>query len=145
MNGSFAPQQTASWQGLQASNFRNLEGSHESKSTAEFVIKSMVAAAMSDGHIDAMEYQRILSKANDIGLSQEEKNLLLAEMANPMQIDQVIQQCDCPQLALEVYTASHFAVDENLTSGRAYLDNLANGLQIPIELVRAVEEQSESI
>jgi len=151
VNGSSASQQPfiaqhpSAWQGLQARNFQNLEGSQSNKLKAEFVLKSMVAAAMADGHVDAMEYQRILIKADDIGLSSEEKNLLLTEMANPMQIDQVIQQCDCPQLALEVYTASHFAVDENLASGRAYLDNLANGLQIPIELVRSVEQQSISI
>ncbi len=150
-NGSAALQQQPqiqddqNWQGLQASNFRNLEVANNAQEQAQFVIKSMVAAAMADGHVDATEYQKILGKADEIGLSLEEKNLLLSEMANPMTLEQVIANCDCPQLALEVYTASHFAVDENLQSGRNYLDSLANGLQIPIELVRAVEEQSENI
>ncbi len=138
-------QQDPNWQGLQASNFRNLEVAENAQEQAQFIIKSMVAAAMADGHVDATEYQKILSKADEIGLSLEEKNMLLAEMAAPMKLEQVIGQCNCPQLALEVYTASHFAVDENLKSGRAYLDNLANGLQIPIQLVRAVEEQSENL
>lgn len=138
-------QQDPNWQGLQASNFRNLEVAENAQEQAQFVIKSMVAAAMADGHVDATEYQKILGKADEIGLSLEEKNMLLAEMSAPMKLEQVIEQCHCPQLALEVYTASHFAVDENLQSGRAYLDNLANGLQIPIQLVRAVEEQSENI
>ncbi len=138
-------QQDPNWQGLQASNFRNLEVAENAQEQAQFIIKSMVAAAMADGHVDATEYQKILSKADEIGLSLEEKNMLLAEMAAPMKLEQIIEQCTCPQLALEVYTASHFAVDENLKSGRAYLDNLANGLQIPIQLVRAVEEQSENL
>lgn len=138
-------QQDPNWQGLQASNFRNLEVAENAQEQAQFIIKSMVAAAMADGHVDATEYQKILSKADEIGLSLEEKNMLLAEMAAPMKLEQVIEQCNCPQLALEVYTASHFAVDENLQSGRAYLNLLARGLQIPAELVQAVKEQSENL
>ncbi len=137
--------QTPSWQGLQASNFRNLEGGDQAEQQAQFVLKTMVAAAMADGHVDATEYQKILSKADQIGLSLEEKNMLLSEMSSPMKLEQVIEQCDCPQLALEVYTASHFAIDSELDNGRAYLNLLARGLQIPDELVHAVEEQSSKI
>ncbi|MCW8879526.1 MAG: tellurite resistance TerB family protein [Kangiellaceae bacterium] len=129
------------WNNLGAQAFHNLDDTNSDQSQSIFVLKCMVAAAMSDGHIDSSEYQNILSKADDLGLSGEDKNLVFSEISNPMSLDTVIRQSNTPELAMEVYTASLLAIDEDLPQGRDYLQRLANGLQLPPPLVNAVHQQ----
>ncbi len=128
---------------LESNSFNNLDTSDQKQ--AMFVMKSMVAAAMSDGHLDSNEYQNITQKADDLGLSGEDKNLIFDEISNPMSIDDVIVQASSPQLAMEVYTATLLAIDESTPQGQAYLNGLANGLRLPKGLVDAVHSQANQI
>jgi uncharacterized membrane protein YebE (DUF533 family) len=129
------------WNGLESQQFHNLDDSNNNETQGIFVVKAMVAAAMSDGHIDGKEYQNILSKADDMQLSSDDKNLVFSEIANPMSLQQVIQQTTSPELAMEVYTASLLAIDENKAAGQKYLSELSQGLQLPPPLIQAVHSQ----
>lgn len=123
---------------LQQTHFENLSNSnHDSL----FVVKSMVAAAMSDGHIDGNEYQNIIQKTDDLGLSNEEKTLVFNEIKQPMSIEQLTAQVSSPQVALEVYTASLLAIDETRAEAQQYLSQLASGLQLPPPLVDSIHAQ----
>ena len=133
------------WNGLEEQNFHNLDGNNANQEQPLHILKCMVAAAMSDGHIDSNEYRNIIAKADDFGLTGEDKNMVFAEISNPMDIHQVIQSTNSPELAMEVYTASVFAIDENRAEGKQYLHNLATGLQLPPPLVDAVHRQMNSL
>ncbi len=132
------------WNGLESQQFHNLDDSNNNETQGVFVVKAMVAAAMSDGHIDGKEYQNILSKADDMQLSSDDRNLVFNEIANPMSLQQVIQQTTSPELAMEVYTASLLAIDENKAAGQKYLAELSQGLQLPPPLIQAVHAQVQN-
>ncbi len=123
---------------LEQTHFENLSTSNQD---SLFVVKSMVAAAMSDGHIDGNEYQNIIQKTDDLGLSNEEKTLVFNEIKQPMSIEQLTAQVSSPQVALEVYTASLIAIDETRAEAKQYLSQLASGLQLPPPLVDSVHAQ----
>ena len=135
------PAQGSNWSNLGSQAFHNLDDTNSDQSQSIFVLKCMVAAAMSDGHIDSGEYQNILNKADDLGLTGEDKNLVFSEISNPMSLDAVVRQSNTPELAMEVYTASLLAIDEDLPQGREYLQRLASGLQLPPPLIDAVHKQ----
>lgn len=128
------------WSGLNAQQFENLQDS-KPQTQSIFILKTMVAAAMSDGHLDPSEYQNITSKADTLGLSNEDKTLVFNEISAPMSLEQVVAESKTPELAMEVYTASVLAIDEDQVQGREYLDKLASGLHLPPPLVQAVHNQ----
>ncbi|NVJ60716.1 MAG: tellurite resistance TerB family protein [Gammaproteobacteria bacterium] len=132
-------------EGFGEQQFHNLEtGVDPNQIQALFILKSMVAAAMSDGHIDAKEYQNILERADDAGLSAEDKNLVFAEIQQPMSIAQLSQRANSPELAMEVYTASLLVIDETQPQAKAYLTELAQALKLPAPLVEAVHQQVQN-
>jgi len=134
----------------QANNWNQLEEqvfelkNDTSDSQSLLILKSMVAAAMSDGHIDGKEFQNISLKADELGVSGDEKNIIFNEIQNPMNLQTVISQASSPELALEVYTASLLAIDESTPQAQQYLSQLSNGLQLPLGLVQAVHSQVQS-
>ena len=138
-------QSGASAEALTEQQFHNLEASSDpDQSQSLFILKSMVAAAMSDGHIDGKEYQNIVERADDAGLSAEDKNLVFAEIKQPMNISELAQHANTPELAMEVYTASLLVIDETQPQSQAYLNQLAQALQLPQPLIEAVHQQIQS-
>lgn len=130
------------WKRLQHENFENLDqGVGENQ--ALLVVKTMIAAAMSDGQIDAKEFQNITEKSNKLGLTEKEKSIVFEEMNNPMSIDHVVVSAKTPELAMEIYTASAIVLDKTVSQGKAYLNRLADGLKLPQPLVNAVHNQIE--
>ncbi|TQV76758.1 tellurite resistance TerB family protein [Aliikangiella marina] len=139
-NGNQQSNQLAYWTGLNEQQFENLDETKPQEQSI-YILKTMVAAAMSDGHLDPSEYQNIANKADSMGLSNEDRALVFNEISAPMSLNQVIAESNTPELAMEVYTASVLAIDEDQAQGREYLQKLAAGLQLPPPLVQAVHNQ----
>ncbi|MEP0521577.1 MAG: tellurite resistance TerB family protein [Hyphomicrobiales bacterium] len=109
-------------------------------SMALLVMRSMIAAAKADGHIDADEQAKIFDRLDDLDLDAQDKAFLLSEMRNPASIDQLANEAKTPEMALEVYAASVLAIDPDTADEKAYLAMLARVLNIEPELAQEVEQ-----
>lgn len=109
-------------------------------SMALLVMRSMIAAAKADGHIDADEQAKIFDRLDDLDLDAQDKAFLLGEMRNPASIDQLANEAKTPEMALEVYAASVLAIDPDTADEKAYLAMLARVLNIEPELAQEVEQ-----
>ncbi|MGF7160724.1 uncharacterized membrane protein YebE (DUF533 family) [Rhodoligotrophos appendicifer] len=99
------------------------------------VIRAMIAAAKSDGHIDAEEQQRIYGHLDTLELGTEEKAFVMDELRRPLDIDAVVRSAKSPEQAAELYAASLLAVDPDDPSEKAYLAMLASRLKLDPALV----------
>lgn len=113
------------------------------------LVRAMIAAARSDGLLDAQESQAIFQRIESLPLGADDKTLLIEEMGRPVDMDSIVQKATSPEVAAEIYIASLMAIDVDTTAEQAYLAMLAARLKLPQELVtelhRQVEEQSEHI
>ena len=91
------------------------------------LIRTMIAAANADGHIDAAERDTILARARDGGLNDETLAWLDAEIARPQTLGQVISN-GRRDLAAETYAAAALAITVDTEAERNWLDALAHGL-----------------
>jgi uncharacterized membrane protein YebE (DUF533 family) len=107
------------------------------------LIKAMVAAAGSDGHIDDQERQRIFDRVATLNLPSREKALLFDEFMTPASIEQIAHQVPDPVTAAEVYAASLLAVDHGTPQARHYLQALADRLRLPAALVSSMHQQQD--
>ncbi len=110
------------------------------------LVRAMIAAARSDGRLDAQESQAIFQRIESLGLDPESRGLLVAEMGRPVDMDEIVASATSPEVAAEIYIASLLAIDVDTAAEESYLNMLAARLNIPpelaIELRRQVEAQS---
>lgn len=95
------------------------------------VLVAMIAAAKADGEVDRAESQKIMGQMEQAGLTSEEKSFLLAEMARPLNIEDVVRQASTPEVAAQLYTASAIVIDQANDRERNYLAMLAQRLNLP--------------
>ncbi len=105
------------------------------------LLRAMIAAAASDGHMDSDERDRVFDEAGKLDLSPQEKATLFDELQRPLTMRDLVSQVDSPEVAVEVYAASLVAIDETREEGRTYLRALSLALDLPPELVASVHEQ----
>jgi len=105
------------------------------------LVRAMIAAARSDGRLDAQESQAIFQKINSLGLDSESQNLLVQEMGHPVDVDAIVNNATSLEIAMEIYIASLLAIDVDNTAEKAYLAMLATRLQLPLDLVTEIESQ----
>ncbi|QIR15633.1 tellurite resistance TerB family protein [Shewanella aestuarii] len=105
------------------------------------LVRAMIAAARSDGRLDAQESQAIFQRIETLGLDSESQNLLVQEMGHPVDMDSIVNSASSPEVAAEIYIASLLAIDIDTTAEKAYLAMLAARLQLPPPLVLELEQQ----
>ena len=105
------------------------------------LVRAMIAAARSDGRLDAQESQAIFQKIEALGLDAESQNLLVQEMGHPVDVDAIVNSATSPEVAAEIYIASLMAVDVDTPAEKSYLGMLAARLQLPPKLVTELELQ----
>ena len=103
------------------------------------MITAMIAAAKSDGHIDATEQQRIFDKLDTLDLDVEAKAFVMDELRAPLDIDKIVAKARTPELAMQIYTASRVAIDLDHPAEKSYLDQLVQRLGIERGFVNEVE------
>ncbi|MGI9437649.1 MAG: tellurite resistance TerB family protein [Geminicoccaceae bacterium] len=107
------------------------------------MIKAMLSAAKADGQIDRGEQERILERLNAAGATPEMRQFIQDELRQPVDVNGLVQSVDSPHMATEVYTASLFAIDVDTPGERAYMSQLAGGLNLPSTLVKQLHESLE--
>jgi uncharacterized membrane protein YebE (DUF533 family) len=106
------------------------------------LIRAMVAAAKADGHVDAVEQQRLFSEIEKLGLDAEAKGFVFDLLARPVDLASITSAVASPEQAAEVYLASRLAIDPDVAAERAYLDALSARLALPAELRRTLDAQA---
>ena len=73
------------------------------------LVRAMIAAARSDGRLDAQESQVIFQRIESLGMDPENQALLVAEMGRPVDMDAIVNSADSPEVAAELpcFTACH--------------------------------------
>lgn len=94
------------------------------------VLSAMIAAAKSDGHIDAQEQEKIFAKLDEQELSAEEKAFLMDQFRRPLNLVELAASAKTPEQSAEIYTASVMAIQPDTASEVTYLNNLASALKL---------------
>ncbi|MCP3749708.1 tellurite resistance TerB family protein [Pseudomonas sp. SBB6] len=108
---------------------------------SQAILKALVAAAKSDGHVD--ERERALIEGEFVKLSSDQalQHWLHAELNKPLDPADVARAASTPEMAAEMYIASVMLVDEEHFMERAYLDELARQLKLDPALKSELENQ----
>lgn len=109
------------------------------------LIRAMIAAAKSDGHLDAEEQRRIFERVGDFGLDAESKAFVFDALAAPVGVSEIAAFATTPEQAAELYLASRLAVDPDAPAELAYLEALAHRLKLPADLVAQLNTQADAV
>ena len=107
------------------------------------LIKAMIHAAKSDGHIDAEENSRIREQINVSNLDGEEKAFLFDQLDGPADPLAVAALAKDEAQGAELYLASFLAIDLDHPDERRHLERLGDALRLP-EALRAELEAGAS-
>ncbi|MHC6227042.1 tellurite resistance TerB family protein [Pseudomonas sp. X10] len=108
---------------------------------SQAILKALVAAAKSDGHIDERERELIEGEFVKLDNDSELQHWLHAELNKPLDPADVARAAQTPEMAAEMYIASVMLVDQENFMERAYLDELARQLQLDPVLRQELESQ----
>lgn len=140
--GPAAPAQDR-WQALTQSRFDvESQPAYEREAQSLLLVRAMITAANSDGHLDSAERDRIYGEVDRLRLGPAEKASLFDELRHPRPVEEIAEAAASPAVAVEVYAASLLAIDETAPHAQDYLERLRELLALPGELVAAVHEQA---
>ncbi|MCE5976262.1 tellurite resistance TerB family protein [Pseudomonas sp. JR33AA] len=111
---------------------------------SQAVLRALVAAAKSDGHIDERERALIEGEFTRLDSDRELHHWLHAELNKPLDPAEVARAAQTPEMAAEMYLASVMMVDQENFMERAYLDELARQLQLDPGLRQELESQVQN-
>jgi uncharacterized membrane protein YebE (DUF533 family) len=97
---------------------------------ASLTLRAMMNAAKADGRLDDREKAKLLGKLQEGGVTAEEQRFVEAEMALPIDIDELVRYVPNEQAAAQIYTASLMAIKVDTDSERRYLADLAGKLKL---------------
>ncbi|AYG43771.1 tellurite resistance TerB family protein [Pseudomonas sp. Leaf58] len=109
---------------------------------SQAVLRALVAAAKSDGHIDERERALIEGEFTRLDSDRELQHWLHAELNKPLDPAEVARAAQTPEMAAEMYLASVMMVDQENFMERAYLDELARQLRLDPALRQELESQA---
>jgi uncharacterized membrane protein YebE (DUF533 family) len=98
------------------------------------LVRAMVGAAKSDGHIDAAEQKRLFAEVERLGLDAEAKAYVFDLLRGDVDVQSLADAVASPEQGAELYLAARLAIDPDQPAERAYLDALAARLRLPPEL-----------
>jgi uncharacterized membrane protein YebE (DUF533 family) len=110
-----------------------------SNDTATLYIRSMIAAAASDGRIDANEQRQIIGGMKQAGVGAEAQAFLEQEVQNPASVDDLAGAVTTPAEAVQVYTAARLAIDPDTNEENEFLAQLAKRLGIDANLAAHID------
>lgn len=107
------------------------------------VLKALIAAAKSDGHIEDRERELIEAEMARLDNDSALQSWLDAELRRPLDPTDVAQAATSPELAAEMYLISLLATDDQSPMERLYLDELARQLRLDPTLKAQLETQAQ--
>jgi len=105
---------------------------------ATLIIRAMINAAKSDGHIDKAEQEKVITKLGDI--TKAEADFIRAEFNAPLDVNEFVRSI--PRgMEQQVYAVSLMAIDLDTNKEAHYLAELAKGLGISTALANDIHDQ----
>ncbi|MFN3892105.1 MAG: tellurite resistance TerB family protein [Beijerinckiaceae bacterium] len=105
------------------------------------LIKAMIAAANADGHIGPEEHKQIFDAANRAGFDADAKAFIFDALSNPPSVRQIASMASGMEQAAELYLAARLAIDPDQPSEKAFLEALAQAMNLPPQFVAHLEQQ----
>lgn len=105
------------------------------------IIRSMIAAAKADGHMDAAESQKIMGQLESAGLGAQEKALLMQEMANTQDVITIATAAKTPEEAAQIYLAALLVCDSQCAAEQQYLSSLAAALKLEPAFTASLQQE----
>jgi uncharacterized membrane protein YebE (DUF533 family) len=106
------------------------------------LLKAMIAAAKSDGHLDDRERELVEAELRRLDAPPELRSWVETELRGSAEPAAVAAAASGPEMAAEIYLASLLVVDETTTLERAYLDALAKELRLADGLKAELEARA---
>lgn len=107
------------------------------------LVKAMIGAARADGHIDQQEQQRIFSAIEQMDISTEMKGLIFDLLQRPVSVDELAAGNQSVEQKSELYLASCLIIDVDNWQERAYLNQLASALHLPVDLAKRLQVEAQ--
>ncbi len=111
---------------------------------SQALLKAMIGAAKSDGHLDEREQGLIQAELDRFPANAPERRWMEQELRCPLDPAEVARAATTPELAAQMYLASVAMVDDTTFMERAYLDELARQLKLAPELKAELESQARA-
>lgn len=108
------------------------------QSIVDLTVRAMVNAAKADGSIDEDEMQKIVGELQEDGVTQTERDYLLAEVRKPLNTAEIVRAVPNRQVAAQIYTASLLAIEVDTPAEQTYLENLARDLKLDAQVIRQI-------
>ena len=119
-----------------------------SRDDADFrltLVRAMIAAAKSDGHIDQTEHKRIAKQIEALNLGPSEKAFLFDAFSADSDPMQTAKLARTQEQAAEIYLASCLAIDPDDPEEERYLERLGDCLDLAMDLRRHLDHQAISV
>ncbi len=115
----------------------------EAEEHSRAMLKALVAAAKSDGHIDDRERALIEAETTRLSDDPELRTWLDQELRRPLDPAEVARAAHTPEMGAEIYMASVLVIDDGSFMERSYLDELARQLGLDPDLKARLEAQAQ--
>ncbi|MGM0826464.1 MAG: tellurite resistance TerB family protein [Pseudomonadota bacterium] len=119
-----------------------LDGEYQERRSLE-LLQAMIMAARADGHIDEQEQALITEQIDALGADAEMHRWVEQQLKAPLDAKALAREADSPQAAREMYLISVAVTDEQNPMERAWLDQLANALDLSKEMTAELERQAQ--
>ena len=120
----------------------NLLPAPEVEQHSRAILKSMIAAAKADGHLDERERGLVEAELQRIAADLDTRRWFEDELRRPLDPVELARSAGTPEMAAEMYLASLLVADETSFMERAYLDELARQMKLPDGLKLELERQA---
>jgi uncharacterized membrane protein YebE (DUF533 family) len=108
--------------------------------TAEILLRSMVAAAYSDGEMSPDERAMIVGQLETMGLGQAEKSFLDGALAAPVSMKIIAASCTTDEMKAQAYIAAHLGMEVDTAAEAQFLRDFAATLGLEPSLVAHLDQ-----
>lgn len=108
------------------------------------LVKGMIMAAKSDGHIDPNEQKNIFSEIEKLKLPANEKALILDAFTQPIDVTALASEIKNEEQAAQLYLISRLTINPDNPDEKKYLESMSSALRLPPELIAHLEYQAQA-
>jgi uncharacterized membrane protein YebE (DUF533 family) len=112
---------------------------------AVLFIRTMIAAAAADGHIDREEQQKIIGNLEQAGMDSDAMEFLAREFNNPASVEDIVASVTNDEQAAKVYTAARIAIEPDTPQEQDFLSFLADKLNLDSALAAHIDASAAAI
>lgn len=107
------------------------------------LIKTMIAAARADGHIDDKEQLRIMKTVREMNSSAEVRGMVFNLLSEDITVAEITNGIEDMTQKSELYLAASLIIDVDHPGEKAFLDALENALALPDGLAEQIRWQAQ--